>query len=159
MEFNATFIVSAISFIIFAILMNSIFYKPIQKVVNDRQTYLDETNEQAKLHVKKAEAIMRDKAQKLEKTKLDAKKIITGKADEVKTKKSNLAAEAQHKAGQKIESAKKDLHKAKGEAQEALANDVVNLAQDIASKILGSSSTIECVDKNLISEVMKISND
>lgn len=159
MEFNATFIVSALSFVIFAIIMNSIFYKPIQKIVNDRQAYLDETNERAKLHTKKAEAIINDKTQKLEKTKLDAKKLMISQADAVKAKKANLTAEAQHKAGQKIESVRADLHKAKGEAQEALASDVVNLAQDISSKVLGSSCTIECVDRNLISEVMKIGND
>ena len=37
MEFNATFIVSVISFIIFTLLMNEILYKPVSKIVEERE--------------------------------------------------------------------------------------------------------------------------
>lgn len=137
MEFNATFIVSAISFIVFTFIMNAIFYKPLQKVVFERQNFIDETNEEAKAHREKSEAILKDKAQKLDQTKHDAKKIIADTADAVKSQKSSLAADAQQKAVQKIDNAKNELKKSSDEVQDSLSEKSKDLAQAIASKILG----------------------
>lgn len=137
MEFNATFIASAISFIVFAIIMNAIFYKPLQKVVFERQNFIDETNEEAKAHREKSESILKDKSHKIETTKHEAKKIIADTADAVKAQKSTLAAHAQQDAVQKIESAKSVLKKSSDEVQDSLALKSQDLAQTIASKILG----------------------
>lgn len=137
MDFNATFIVAAISFVVFTIIMNAIFYKPLQKIVSEREKFIDETNKEAKLHREKSEAILRDKEHKIEKTKNDAKKIIVDKADEVKAKKAELASEAQQKAVQVIGVAKEELQKSHDEAQKALSWESKKLALDISSKILG----------------------
>lgn len=137
MDFNATFIVAAISFVVFTIIMNAIFYKPLQKIVSEREKFIDETNKEAKLHREKSEAILRDKEHKIEKTKNDAKKIIVDKADEVKAKKAELASEAQQKAVQVIGVAKEELQKSQDEAQKALSWESKKLALDISSKILG----------------------
>lgn len=137
MEFNATFIVSAISFIVFTLIMNEIFYKPLNNVVSERQKFIDETLEEAKSHSEKSEAILKDREKKLEKTKHEAKKIIVEKADEVKAKKATLAAEAQQKAVQTIDEAKDELLKSQSEAQAVLSDELPKLAQDISSKILG----------------------
>lgn len=155
MEFNATFIASAISFIVFSIIMNAIFYKPLGKVVMERQQVVDDNYKEAKLNTAKSEAILKDKERKLDKTKHEAKKTIAEKANEAKERKSILAAEAQQKATQVIESAKTDLMKSKDEAQGVLSDNVINLAQDISSKVLGENISISNVDKNLISEAMR----
>lgn len=137
MEFNATFLVSIISFIVFVIIMNWIFYKPLQKIVAERQNFIDETNEDAKLHKEKADALLKDKAKKLEKTKFEAKKVITEKSEEVKAKKTILTSKAKEKSAQKVETAKEALQKSKDEAQAVLSEQVKDLAQEISSKILG----------------------
>ncbi len=137
MEFNATFIASAISFIVFTLIMNAIFYKPLNSVVLEREKFIDDANEEAKLHREKSEALLKDKERKLEKTRHEAKKIILDKSDEVKTKKAKLASDAQKKAAEKIGIAKDDLCQSQNEAQMVLSEDVKNIAQQIAAKILG----------------------
>lgn len=137
MEFNATFIVSAISFIVFVFIMNAIFYKPLNNVVQERQKFIDDTNEEAKQHKEKSEAILKDKAKKVEQTKHDAKKIILEKSDEVKTKKASMTTEAQQKAFAQVESAKSELQKSSDEAQGVLSEESKKLADEIAAKILG----------------------
>jgi len=137
MEFNATFIVSAISFVVFVLIMNAIFYKPLQKVVTERQNFIDDTLKEAKVHKENSEAILKDKEIKIEESKLNAKKIILDKTDEVKAKKSLIAAEAQQKAVKTIDGAKEELHKSQSDAQLVLSTEVQKLAQDISSKILG----------------------
>ncbi len=111
MEFNATFIASAISFIIFTLIMNAIFYKPLSKIVSERQKFIDETLEEAKAHDKKSQAILRDKERKLEKTKHEAKKIIVERTDEAKTQKSALTSDAHQKTIKTVDDAKEDLQK------------------------------------------------
>ena len=139
MDFNATFIVAAISFVVFTIIMNAIFYKPLQKIVSEREEFINETNKEAKLHREKSEAILRDKEHKIEKTRNDAKKIIVDKADEVKAKKAELASEAQQKAVQVIGVAKDELQKSQDEAQAVLSDETKKLALNISSKILGKN--------------------
>lgn len=137
MEFNATFLVSAISFIVFATIMNWIFYTPIQKVVLERQKFIDDTNEEAKFNREKSESILKDKDSKIEKTKSDAKKIILDKSEEVKTQKAELALQAQQKANAEVDSAKGDLHRSKDEAEMVLTDETKKLAEIISAKILG----------------------
>lgn len=139
MEFNATFIASAISFIIFAIIMNAIFYKPLQKIVFERLNFIDETNEEAKAHREKSDAILKDKAQKIDSTKHEAKKIIADTSDAVKAQKATLASNAQQEAAQKVESAKTTLKRSSDEVQDSLSEKSEDLAKSIVSKILGQT--------------------
>lgn len=154
MEFNATFIVSAISFIIFTMIMNAIFYKPLQNIVANRKKFIDETYEEAKLNNEKSKAILKDRDKKLEKTKHEAKKIILDKSNDSKAQKSILTTDAQQKAFKEVDIAKEDLLKSKNEAQVVLSDNVVDLAKDISSKILGEGVSIGNVDKDFINKVM-----
>lgn len=137
MEFNATFIVSAISFIVFTLIMNWIFYKPIEKIVSERQQFVDENYKEAAWAKEKAASLINDKAQKLESTKADAKKIILDKSEQAKLHKAQMAKEIQNQSAQEVEGAKQELHKSKDEAQGILDSEVENLAEEISSKILG----------------------
>lgn len=138
MEFNATFIVSAISFVIFSIIMNVIFYKPLQKIVEKREAFIAETTKEAKKNTKKSEEILFNKSKKVENTKFEAKKNISQKADEVQKQKAVMAADAQQKASDEIQKAKDVLETSKAEAQSTLEQEAQKLAQDISAKILGT---------------------
>ena len=48
LEFNATFLVSMISFIVFIIIMNAIFYKPILGVIEERENFINDHYNDAK---------------------------------------------------------------------------------------------------------------
>ena len=155
MEFNATFIVAFISFIVFTVVMNLILYKPLNKVVAERQHFIDEHYKVAKENTAKSEAILKDKERKLHQTKHEAKQIIVDKTNEGKTQKSALTSDAQQKAGKTIDSAKEDLLKSKDEAQGALSSHVIDLAQNISSKILGENIAIKGVDNEQVNKIMQ----
>ena len=57
MEFNATFLVAGISFIIFTLLMNEILYQPITDIVLKRKNYIDANLDEAKQNSEKAKNI------------------------------------------------------------------------------------------------------
>ena len=41
LEFNATFIVAIISFAVFIVIMNAIFYRPILEIIKKRDDYIN----------------------------------------------------------------------------------------------------------------------
>ena len=48
MEFDATFLISIISFIRFVFIMNNIFYVPVMKIIQDRQNFVEDNFVSAK---------------------------------------------------------------------------------------------------------------
>ena len=48
MEFDATFLFSIISFIVFVLIMNRIFYAPVLNIMKQRQTFVDNNFNSAK---------------------------------------------------------------------------------------------------------------
>ena len=48
MEFDATFIFAAVSFIVFVFIMNKIFYAPVLKIMKERQIYVEKNYISAK---------------------------------------------------------------------------------------------------------------
>lgn len=137
MEFNATFLVSAISFIAFVFIMNAVCYKPIAEIVEKRQNFIDDTNLVAKNNLEESDKLIKDREEKINSTKLEAKKLIAEKTDEANHTKSNIQSEAQKNAVEKIESAKTELGHSRDEAQNVLSQQIDELAGQISSKILG----------------------
>jgi F-type H+-transporting ATPase subunit b len=135
--------------------MNAIFYKPLEKIVAERKKFIDNTNEEAKHNREKSASILNDRTEKLGSARQNAKKIISETSETSKKEKADLAQKAQSKAVSEINSAKDVLVQEKSSAQITLADNVVNLAQDISSKILGENVNIQDVDKDLINNIMR----
>ena len=54
MEFNGTFLVTIISFVLFVFVMNKILYEPINNIVAQRREFVDENLRTADINHKKA---------------------------------------------------------------------------------------------------------
>ena len=124
MEFNATFLVSAISFIVFTFVMNKIFYNPLGRVISERQKFLDETRNDALFSNNKAEAILKDRDDKLSKSVADAKKLVADKVNEANENSRTLTGKAKQKSMEEITSAKLSLHDEANQSKEELKNKV-----------------------------------
>ena len=94
MEFNATFIVSAISFIIFVVLMNIILYAPLQKVVEERKKTVDNNYNEANANSEKSTALLKDRADKILKAGQDAKSVINAKSNDANIKRDEITQSA-----------------------------------------------------------------
>ena len=120
MEFNATFLVSAISFILFTIIMNKIFYKPLESVMNEREKFINDNIYDAKLSSDKADAITKDREEKLGKSLVDAKALVARKINNANENSRNLTDQAKQKSKEDIKSAK-----------DALLNEAENSERDL----------------------------
>src|SRR5574344_1442482 len=153
--FNATFIVAGISFVIFTFIMNAIFYGPIERIVDERQKFINDTNEEAKLNREKSEAILKDRDEKIGSSKQNAKKLIAENSEISQKEKAESAKSAQAKAANEIGAAKESLDRETGDARNILTDNVIGLAQNISSKLLGQDVIVENPDKEAIKSILR----
>ena len=143
MEFNATFLVSAISFILFTIIMNKIFYKPLEKIMTERRNFIDNTLSDAKYSSEKADAILKDRDEKLHAALLQSKQIISDSANNAKLDAETKIKDAKQKMRLEITNAKNELSVQADELDENLKPEVKKLAGMISSKLLGTGINTE----------------
>jgi len=139
MEFNATFLVSAISFVLFTLIMNKIFYKPLESVMNEREQFINDNIVDAKYSSDKADEISKDREAKLAKSQVDAKSIVTRKINDANENSRNLTDSAKIKSKEEIKSAKEILLQEVENTEKELDLKINELADVISSKVLEQS--------------------
>ncbi len=155
MEFNATFLISAVSFAVFVFVMNAILYAPLEKIVEVRKKIIDDNYDVAKMNNERSSALLQDRADKLLKASQDAKTHLLSKTEKIKLKKEEMLNSVRDKSLENLSTAKSELSSAKSDANEVLKKDVVILAQSISDKFLGTEQKILDVDYDLIDEIMQ----
>ena len=65
MEFNATFLATIISFIVFVILMNKILYAPILNIMEERKNFIDGNYKSAEENNAKSQKLTQEKEEKI----------------------------------------------------------------------------------------------
>lgn len=154
MEFNATFLVSVISFIIFTIIMNKIFYKPLENVMDERQKFIDDAKSDALNSNNRADAILKEKEDRLNKSAFDSKKLVADKINAANENSKTLTDNAKQKSQDEISSAKSNLQNEALQTSEELKSKVKDLAEVISSKVLGIETHIENSDNELVNRIL-----
>ena len=86
MEFNATFLATIISFIVFVLLMNKILYAPILNIMEQRKAFVDGNYKTVEKNEAKIKKLVQKKEEKL-------KKLIVGNKLGVEMVKKSLSTE------------------------------------------------------------------
>lgn len=154
-EFNATFLVAMISFVVFIVIMNAILYKPILSVIEERKKYIDANNNSATESKNKIQNILDDKEKRLNEASIQAKKIISDRVEKENNNALNITEKAKAESLADITSAKDELSKEANETKEILKSNIKDLAENISYKILGENFVIENVDNEMIDKVLK----
>lgn len=154
MEFNATFLVSIISFIVFTWIMNMIFYKPLENVINERQEFIDETTKVARNMSEEADKISADREQRLSKANEATKQVINDNVSKAKEQAKLRTDEAKKQSSESIVSAKNDLNSQAEQTKELLKGNIKELAESISQKILGEYTPIDTVNNEIVNKVL-----
>lgn len=154
MEFNATIIVSAVSFIVFIFVMNSILYQPILKIIEERTNFINSHIEEANNFKNKAQAILEDKNLKIKDAHKVAKNTISDGIEASAKHKTIEVNSAIKRTKEQIETEKNQLLQAEQEAKDALKLNVSDLAKDISEKLLGQQVPHIEIDQQLVDEAM-----
>jgi len=137
LEFNATFLIAMISFVIFMIIMNAILYKPLERVINQRKRLIDGNNEKSKQAKEKCDALLEWQESTLEKAQNSSKETYQKIVSEYKSKKEAILENEKNLARKEVAIASAELDSEIINAKHILEDDVKILADIITEKIVG----------------------
>ncbi|MEA5507871.1 F0F1 ATP synthase subunit B' [Halotia wernerae UHCC 0503] len=138
-DFDATLPFMALQFLLLAALLNVIFYKPLTKVLDDRDNYIRTNTLEAQERLAKAERLAQEYEQQLAEARRNSQATIEAAQAEAKEITAQKIAEAQKEAQAQREQAAVEIEQQKQEAMRSLEQQVDNLSRQILEKLLGPS--------------------
>ena len=155
LEFNGTLLVIAISFIIFVILENFIFYRPMKKILKDRADYIEKNETEANNNISAAKSLEEERDEKIATAKGESSQIINDMSYETQQKFDVAVKEAKINSNQKLEEMKNKLEMEKLEVQNALRSEIAIHASKIVSKILKKDVAMVNVNDEIIDKALR----
>jgi F-type H+-transporting ATPase subunit b len=136
-DFNATLPLMAIQFVLLMVVLTFIFYKPVSKVLDDRELYISGNLTQASEKLIKADELYNQYDEQLKTAKVNAQATIAQAEKEAKDSVALEIGQARTDAAKLIERTNKELEAQKSTALEQLETQVDDLSQLIKDKLLG----------------------
>ena len=137
MEFNATFIVSLVSFLLFTFVMNKILYQPITKIVDEREKLINDNHKSALLCNEKVCAIRSQKESRLAEVAAENKKMTAEKLHEANILAKNKTNAAKQNSVEQIDNAKSVINDETITLNNEINGRIDEFANIICSKVLG----------------------
>ena len=154
MEFNATFLATIVTFILFVILMNKILYAPILSIMEERRAFIDGNYKAASENDTKAIELTEEREEKLSEAKDEARAKYNDTISEFKTQRAEEIANAQNSAKEEIEQAKIELENVSNEVKQNLKSSMTDLANDIVEKVIGYRSEVQGFDDEAVNNIL-----
>lgn len=136
-DFNETLPLMAIQFVLLMVVLTFIFYKPVSKVLEDREEYISGNLTQASDKLIKADELYKQYDEQLKTAKVNAQATIAKAEKEAKDSVALEIGEARADAAKLIERTNKELEAQKSTALAQLETQVDELSQLIKEKLLG----------------------
>jgi F-type H+-transporting ATPase subunit b len=136
-DFNATLPLMAIQIVLLMVVLTFIFYKPVSKVLDDRELYISGNLTQASEKLVKADELYKQYDEQLKTAKVTAQATIAQAEKEAKDSVALEIGQARTDAAKLIEQTNKELEAQKSTALAQLETQVDDLSQLIKEKLLG----------------------
>jgi len=136
-DFNATLPLMAIQFILLTIVLTFVFYKPVAKVLEERETNISTSLADASEKLLKADELYKQYDEQLKTARVSAQAVIAQSEKEAKDIVASEINQAREDASKLIQQTNKELEAQKSLALEKLETQVEELSQLIKEKLLG----------------------
>jgi F-type H+-transporting ATPase subunit b len=136
-DFNATLPLMALQIILLSVVLTFVFYKPVSKVIDEREAYINGNLTTASEKLIKADELYNEYDEKLKSARVAAQAIIAQSEKEAKDVVALEINEARKDATTLIEKTNRDLEAQKSTALAQLETQVDELSQLIKEKLLG----------------------
>nr|BDA99146.1 ATP synthase CF0 B' subunit [Hemiselmis andersenii] len=140
-DFNATLPLTAITILLLMLVLNAIFYKPVARVLDERDEYIRNNLTKASEMLSKAEAITKKYEQDLAQERRESQIIITSAQKEAQDIVAMEIKQAQKDTEQLVSEATNQLNSQKTKALKALEEQVATLSDQIKSKLLSGTAS------------------
>ncbi|MEM9117025.1 MAG: F0F1 ATP synthase subunit B' [Cyanobacteria bacterium P01_F01_bin.56] len=135
-DINATLPLMAIQFLILAVVLNKVFYKPLGDAIDEREGYVSSNIVSAKEQATQAEKLAQQYEQELADSRRQAQAMIAEAQAEAEKVASQQIAAAQQAAQAQKEQVQKEIDAQKAEAFQVLEGQVATLTQQMLDKLL-----------------------
>ena len=154
LQFDGTIIFMAVSFIIFMVIMQQIFYAPMSQVMEERDNYIKNNLDTAENIREQAANINQEYNDNITQTRIKASNLVADTVAVANKEKTGILDTTSKEVNNQAGLARNEILKDKDNAKAALKSEVLTLAHSISSKILGeeipiSGITQEMIDKEL----------
>nr|BDA98850.1 ATP synthase CF0 B' subunit [Chroomonas debatzensis] len=140
-DFNATLPLMAFQILLMMVVLNAIFYKPVAKVLDERDEFIRSNLSQASEMLSRAEAITKKYEQELTQERRESQIIITSAQKEAQDIVAMEIKQAQKDTEQLVNEATNQLNSQKEKALKALEEQVTTLSEQIKAKLLSGQAT------------------
>jgi F-type H+-transporting ATPase subunit b len=137
-DFDATLPLMMIQIVVLVTVLNALFYKPLGKILDDRDEFIRGGLSGAKARLTEAEELTQKYERELAQTRREAQAVIaTAKAEAQKVAAGQIA-ETQQAAQVQREQAQAEIDRQKQSAFTALEPQIEALSHQILTKLLGA---------------------
>ena len=136
-DFNATLPLMAIQFILLTVVLTVILYKPVAKVIDERESYINGNLTEASDKLIKADELYTEYDEQLKTARINAQSIIAQSEKEAKEVVALEISQARKDAAKLIEQTNNELESQKSLALNKLETQVDELSQLIKEKLIG----------------------
>ncbi len=137
-DFDATLPLMALQFMVLVALLNAVFYKPLNKALDDRAEYIRQNLSQSKERKQKAEDLAKQYEQELRDVRRQAQEIIANAQAEAQEIVAGQVKEAQQQVLAERQQAADEIEAQKAQAFKTLESQVDSLSGQIVQKLLGT---------------------
>ncbi|MGE5577199.1 MAG: F0F1 ATP synthase subunit B [Syntrophothermus sp.] len=140
-------------------LLTAIAYKPVSKILRDREEHVEKTLAQAASSQKEAEALLARYQQQIQHAKQEAQEIVDRATKVGEQMRQEIIQNAENEASRTMAKAKAEISAEKDKALSQIRDEVANLAVLAAGKIIGRSITAadhEKMVKDFVAELDKV---
>ena len=139
-EFNATFIIAMLSFVVFIMIMNAIFYRPVLNIIRKREEYINSNYEDSSKNEKTAKELEENRNSQINATQTKCRKDFYTAVNKLQESAAGKIKDAKENNKAIIQTEKDRLSKEEMELQQRLQGSVVeDLANSITEKLLNNN--------------------
>ena len=136
-DFNATLPLMALQFVLLTTVLTFVYYKPVAKVLEERESLISGNLVTASERLLKADSLYQQYDEQLKEARKNAQTIISASEKEAKEIVTSEINQARNDAASLIEKTNKELEAQKSLALEKLETQVDELSDLIKEKLLG----------------------
>jgi F-type H+-transporting ATPase subunit b len=137
-EFDATLPLMAVQFLLLAVILNAVFYKPLMKTLDERDEYIRKNKVDARDRLSKAQNLVKEYESQISEARRQSQSILEQAQLDAKKINAEKMAEAQREVQAQKEKAAREIEEQKQVAMSSLEQKVDGLSRQILEKILGA---------------------
>jgi F-type H+-transporting ATPase subunit b len=137
-DLDATLPLMAVQVVLLTFLLNSLFFRPVGKVVEDREGYISTSRAEAKQKLAQVERLQADLTNQLRSARQAAQSAIVEAEQEVDRLYREALAEAEAEANRTRERARREIEAQREQASAQLLAQVDQLSAQIIQRLLAA---------------------